>query len=190
MAIQNTENTLAAALGVSGVVSRPPGIYPVTPLTMVYRRQVTPADALFSAVSTQAGVALAEQTLSLKEGQWVMLDSSGNAIVATDATTAAIGPVWSGGDRLDPKGGVTVLHGPWIAMTTYFNDAGSYAVGTFLQIGTASVQGVAAQTGALTPITLAAFGDIFKVVAVVEKAPFGLSPEAPNGVLQIRRTIL
>lgn len=186
MVIQNTESTLAAALGVSGTLSPRKGLFPITPLTMIWRRMLTPADALLSAVTTQAGSALAERTINLAEGQWVTFDASGNAIVAPDATTLPAHPVWSGGDRLDPKGGITVLHGPWIADTSYFVDTGTYAVGTLLQIATGSVQGVAAQSGALEDITLAAVGDVHKVVARVERTPFGVSAETPNGTMRIR----
>jgi hypothetical protein len=190
MPIQNTESTLAAALGVSGTLSARKGLFPVTPLTMIWRRMLEPADALLSAVGVQAGMALAERTIAVNEGQWVTLDSSGKAIVAPNAAVGALGPVFSGGDRLDPKGGITVLHGAWVADTSYFDQAGVYAVGTLLQIGTATVQGVAGQTGALTPITPAAVGDIFKVVAVVERAPFGVSAETPAGTMRIRRIVL
>lgn len=188
MPISNTESTLAAALGVSGTLSPRKGLYPVTPLTMIWRRNFTPADALLSAVTTQAGIALAERTIALDEGQWVTLDSSGNCIVAPSATTLPAWPVFSGGDRLDPKGGVTVLHGAFVADTSYFDQAGVYAVGTLLQVsGSVTVQGVAGKTGALTPITIAAVGDIHKVVARVERPVFGVSAETPAGVLRIQR---
>jgi len=191
MPITNTESTLAAALGVSGTLSARRGLFPVTPLTMIWRRNLEPADALLSAITTQAGIALAERTIAVNEGQWLTLDSSGKAVVAPAAALTPLGPAFSGGDRLDPKGGVTVLHGAWVADTSYFNDAGSYAVGTLLQIsGSVTVQGVAAQTGALTPITIAAATDIFKVVAVVERPPFGVAPETPTGVMRIRRLVL
>ena len=191
MPIQNTESTLPAALGVSGTLSPRRGIFPVTPLTMIWRRMLEPADALLSAVGLQGGLALAERTIAVNEGQWVTLDTSGKAVVAGSAAIAPVGPVWSGGDRLDPKGGITVLHGAWVADTSYFDQGGTYAVGTLLQIsGSVTVQGVAGQTGALTPITIAAATDIFKVVAVVERAPYGTSVDTPAGILRIRRVVL
>jgi hypothetical protein len=190
MPIQNTESTLAAALGVSGTLSARKGLHPVTPLTMVWRRMVEPADALLSAVGIQGGMALAERTIAVQEGQWANLDSSGKAIIAANAAIAPLGPIWSGGDRFDGKGGLTILHGAFVADTSFFDQAGTYAVGTLLQIGTATVQGVAAQAGALTPITIAAVGDIFKVVAVVERAPFGVAAETPAGTIRIRRILL
>lgn len=190
MPIANQESTLAAELGVSGTVTRSPGLYPVTPLSMVWRRQIEPADSLLSALTTQGGIALAERTVAVKEGQWVTLDSTGKAVVAADATTLPCWPVWSGGDRLDPKGGLTVLHGPFVADTSYFDKDGSYAVGTLLQIGTANVQGVAAQAGCLTPVTISAVGDVYKVVARVERTPFGVGSEIPNGALRIQRIAL
>jgi hypothetical protein len=190
MPIQNTESTLAAALGVSGTLSARRGLFPVTPLTMLWRRMVEPADALLSAVGIQAGMALAERTIAVDEGQWANLDATGKAIVAANAAIAPIGPIWSGGDRFDGKGGLTVIHGAFVADTSYFDQAGVYAVGTLLQIGTATVQGVAGKTGALTPIVPAAVADIFKVVAVVERAPFGVSSETPAGTIRIRRILL
>jgi len=190
MPIQNTDTTLAREFGVSGTLSPRKGLFPVTPLTMIWRRQLEPADALLSAVGVQASIALAERTINVQEGQWVTLDTSGKAILAPDAAIGAVGPVWSGGDRLDPKGGITVLHGPWVADTSFFDQTGVYAVGTLLQIGTGTVQGVAATGSCLKPITLAAVGDIFKVVAVVERGPYGVCADTPAGVLRIRRTIL
>src|SRR3990172_11210154 len=124
MVIQNTESTLAAALGVSGTLSARRGLFPITPLTMIWRRNFEPADALLSAITTQAGIALAERTIAVDEGQWVTLDTTGKAVVADSGSGgASMGlawPVFSGGDRLDPKGGITVLHGKWVAHTSYF----------------------------------------------------------------------
>ena len=185
MVIQNTESTLASALNVSGTLSPRKGLFPITPLTMIWRRQLTPADALLSAVTTQAGIALAEQTISIDEGQWVTLDSLGNAIVAPNSTTLPAWPAFSGGDRFDPKGGITVLHGKWVVDTSYFDQDGVYAVGTFLQIGTGTVQGVAGKTGALTPIVPVAFGDLIKIVARVERTPYGVGSETPAGIMRI-----
>lgn len=190
MPIQNTDTTLAREFGVSGTLSPRKGLFPVTPLTMVWRRMLEPADALLSAVGVQAGIALAERTINVLEGQWVTLDSSGKAILAPDAAVGAIGPVWSGGDRLDPKGGITVLHGAWVADTSFFDQLGAYAVGTLLQIGTGTVQGAAATAACLKPIAPAAVADIFKVVAVVERAPYGVSSDTPAGVMRIRRITL
>lgn len=191
MPIQNTESTLPAALGVSGTLSPRRGVFPITPLTMIWRRMVEPADALLSAVGVQGGVALAERTIAVDEGQWVKLDSSGKAVVAGAGDVGALGPVWSGGDRLDPKGGLTVLHGPWVADTSYFDQGGTYAAGTLLQIsGSVTVQGVAGKTGALTPLTISAAGDVLKAVAVVERGPFGTSVDTPAGILRIRRITL
>lgn len=192
MPIQNSETTMANALGVSGTASPRKGLFPITPLTMVWRRMLTPADSLLSAITTQAGIALGERTISLDEGQWVTLDASGNAVVADSASggaaTGLAWPVWSGGDRLDPKGGVTVLHGrSWVAHTSYFDETGTYAVGTLLQIGTGTVQGVAGKTGVLKPISPASVADLSKVVAVVEKPPFAVSSETPAGIIQIWR---
>lgn len=189
MPIQNTDTTLAREFGVSGTLSPRKGLFPVTPLTMVWRRMLEPADALLSAVGVQAGIALAERTINVQEGQWVTLDSSGKAILAPDAAIGAIGPVWSGGDRLDPKGGITSIQGAWVADTSFFDSAGAYAVGTLLQIGTGTVQGVAATAACLKPITVAAVGDIFKVVAIVERAPYGTSADTPAGVIRIRRIL-
>jgi hypothetical protein len=190
MVIQNTESTLAAALGVSGTLSPRLGLFPITPLTMIWRRMFTPADALLSAVTTQAGSALAERTIAVNEGQWVTLDASGNAIVAPNGTTLPAWPVWSGGQRLDPKGGITVLHGAWVADTSYFVDTGTYGVGTPLIIATGSVQGVGAQTGALEDTTVTADATtLFPVVARVERTPFGVSSETPNGTMRIRAVL-
>ena len=190
MTIANSESTLAAALGVSGTMSARLGLFPITPLTMIWRRQLTPSNTLLSAVTTQAGIALAETTVAVVEGQWVTLDSSGNAIIAPNAAIAPLGPVFSDGSRFDLKGGITILHGPWVAQTSYFDQGGSYSVGTLLEIGTATVQGAASSTGTVTPITLSAVGDIFKVVAAVERPPFATDPATPAGCLQIRRLIL
>jgi hypothetical protein len=192
MPIQNTESTLAAALGVSGTLSPRKGLFPITPLTMIWRRQFEPADALLSAVTTQGGIALAERTIALEEGQWVTLDTSGKAVVADSgsggASTGLAWPVWSGGDRLDPKGGVTVLHGKWVAHTSYFDDGGVYAVGTLLKVaaGAVTVQGVAGKTGALTPVSGITAAELAKVVAVVERTAFGTSTDTPSGIMQIR----
>jgi hypothetical protein len=186
MPITNTESTLAAALGVSGTLSPRRGLFPVTPLTMIWRRNFEPADALLSAVTTQAGVALAERTIAVSEGQWITLDTAGKAILAPDATTLPAWPAFSGGDRLDPKGGITVLHGPWVADTSFFDSTGVYAVGTLLQVGTGTVQGVAATGSCLKPITIAAATDIFKVVARVERTPYGVSSETPAGIMRIK----
>lgn len=190
MVIQNTETTLAAALGVSGTLSPRLGLFPITPLTMIWRRMFNPADALLSAVTTQAGSALAERNINVAEGQWVTLDATGNAIIAPNATNLPAWPTWSGGQRLDPKGGITVLHGAWVADTSYFVDNGTYVVGTFLQINTGSVQGVAAQTGALEDVTITADATILAtVVARVERPPFGVAAETPNGTMRIRAVL-
>lgn len=191
MPIQNTDTTLAREFGVSGTLSPRKGLFPVTPLTMVWRRMLEPADALLSAVGVQAGIALAERTINVLEGQWVTLDTAGKAILAPNAAVGAIGPVWSGGDRLDPKGGITVLHGAWVADTSFFATEGApYVVGTLLQIGTGTVQGVGGVAACLTSIAPAAAADIFKVVAVVERAPYGVSADTPSGVMRIRRITL
>lgn len=190
MPISASESALAREFGVSGTLSPRKGLFPITPLTMIWRRQLEPADALLSAVTTQAGIALAERTINVQEGQWVTLDTAGKAILAPNAAVGAIGPVWSGGDRLDPKGGITVLHGAWVADTSFFNQLGTYAVGTLLQIGTGTVQGVGGVAACLTDITPAAVADIFKVVAVVERTPYGTSTDTPAGVMRIRRITL
>jgi hypothetical protein len=193
MPITNLETALAAALGVSGTLSARRGLFPITPLTMIWRRQVTPADALLSAVTTQAGIALAERTVAVAEGQWVSLDSSGNAVIADSAlgggSTGLAWPVFSGGDRLDMKGGLTVLHGKWVAHTSFFDQAGTYAVGTLLKVNDASapvtVQGVAGINGALQPIGAPSATENLKVVARVERTAFGVAPETPAGTLQV-----
>lgn len=193
MPIQNLETSLAAALGVSGTLSARRGLFPITPLTMIWRRQITPADALLSAVTTQAGIALAERTVSVAEGQWVTMDASGNAVIADSAAgpgaTGLAWPVFSGGDRLDMKGGLTVLHGKWVAHTSFFDQAGVYAVGTLLKVNDASapvsVQGVAGINGALTPIGAMSATENAKAVARVERTAFGIAPETPNGTIQI-----
>ncbi len=190
MVIQNTETTLAAALGVSGTLSPRVGLHPITPLTMIWRRTLPPADALLSPVGVQAGSALAERTINLNEGQWVTEDADGNLIVAADGTAIPAWPVWSGGDRLDPKGGVTVIHGAWIADTSYFVDTGTYAAGTPLIIATGSVQGTAGQSGALEDTTVTADATtLAPVVAKVLRPPFGTSAETPNGVMRIRAVL-
>lgn len=188
-----SESTLAAAFGVSGTMSSRKGLFPVSPLTMIYRRMLTPDDTLLSAIGLQAGIALAERTVSLEEGQWVTLNSSGNAIVADSGSgggaTGLAWPVWSGGDRLDMKGGIAVLHGPFVADTSYFDDGGTYAAGTLLQVatGTKTVQGTAGKTGALTSIVPSTVAHLMTVVARVEKAPFGTSSDTPSGVMRIHR---
>jgi hypothetical protein len=190
MPIQNTDTTLAREFGVSGTLSARKGLFPVTPLTMVWRRMLEPADALLSAVGVQGGIALAERTINILEGQWVTLDSSGKAILAPNAAVGAIGPVWSGGDRLDPKGGITTIQGAWVADTSFFATEGApYLVGTLLQIGTGTVQGAAATPGCLTSIVPAAVADIFKVVAIVERGPYGTAADTPSGVMRIRRIL-
>lgn len=90
MPIQNTDTTLAREFGVSGTLSARKGLFPVTPLTMVWRRMLEPADALLSAVGVQAGIALAERTINVLEGQWVTLDSSGKTILAPDARKSVV----------------------------------------------------------------------------------------------------
>lgn len=188
-----SESTLAAAFGVSGTMSSRKGLFPITPLTMIWRRMLTPDDTLLSAVGLQAGIALAERTVSLEEGQWVTLNSSGNAIVADSGSgggaTGLAWPVFSGGDRLDMKGGITVLHGSWVADTSYFDDNGAYSAGTLLQVatGTKTVQGVASKTGALTSIVPSTVAHLMTVVARVEKPPFGISTDTPTGVMRISR---
>lgn len=192
MTTPNTESTLAAALGVSGTMSPRVGLHPITPLTMIWRRMLTPADSLLSALATQAGIALAERTIAVQEGQWVTLDASGNAIVAaSDAGPGVTGmawPVFSGGDRFDPKGGITVLHGKWVADTSFFDQAGVYAAGTLLQVCAAAgvtVQGVASQAGALTPVTVTTVALGLTVVARCERPAFGTSSENPAGTIRV-----
>jgi hypothetical protein len=193
MTTPNTESTLAIALGVSGVITPRAGISPITPLTMIWRRQLTPADALLSAITTQAGSALAERTVNVLEGQWLTLDASGNAVIADAASGGGAQglawPCWSGGSRMDLKGGLTVLHGSYVADTSFFDSTGSYAVGTMLQIGTGTVQGAVGTTGCLKPITIAAVADLIKVVARVERAPYGVSPQCPAGLIRISRAL-
>lgn len=189
MPIQNTESTLAAALGVSGTMSARKGLFPVTPLTMIWRRQIEPADALLSAVTTQAGIALAERTIAIAEGQWVGLDANGRGIVAPN-DSIPVGPAFSGGDRFDPKGGITVLHGPWVADTSFFDTATPLAAGDLVKVGTGTVQGVAATAGCLVKNVVAAFGDVLKTVGIVERAPFGVASETPSGTIRVRRLIL
>ena len=195
MTIPNTESTLAAALGVSGTLSPRKGLFPITPLTMIWRRMLTPADSLLSAVTTQAGIALAERTIAVAEGQWVTLDAAGNAVVANSDTpggsTGLAWPVFSGGDRFDPKGGITVLHGQWVADTSFFDDGAVYAPGTLLKLnvvgGPVSVQGVAGQQGALTPLGALTAAELAKTVARVERTPFGTSSETPSGTLRVQK---
>lgn len=193
MTISNQESTLAATLGVSGTMSGRAGIKPIAPLTMIWRRMLQPADALLSSVTTQADIALAERTVSVNEGQWVTLDSSGNAInAASDTGPGATGLAWpcfGGGDRFDGKGGITVLHGAWVADTSYFDQGGTYAPGTMLQVCAAAgvtVQGVATQKGALTSITVTTVAHLMTVVAICERAPFGITAELPAGSIRVR----
>jgi hypothetical protein len=193
MPITNLETSLAAALGVSGTLSARRGLFPITPLTMIWRRPIAPADALLSAITTQAGIALAERTVSVAEGQWVTMDASGNAVIADSVlgagATGLAWPVFTGGDRLDMKGGLTVLHGKWVAHTSFFDQAGVYAVGTLLKVNDAAapvtVQGVAGINGALTPIGAMSATENARVVARVERTPIAIAPETPAGIIQI-----
>lgn len=190
MVIQNTETSLAKAFGVSGTMSPRLGIKPISPLTMIFRRNFEPADGLLSAVTVQAGQALGVRQIIAFEGQWVTLDASGKAIIATAANTpnGQAWPLFTGGDRLDPNGGVTVLHGPWIADTSFFDKNSTFAAGDFLSIdsGTVNINGVdTAVEGTLKPVTVSAVADLAKVVARVERAPIGVAPETPDGVMRI-----
>lgn len=191
MAIQNSDITLAKDFGVSGTLTPRRGLFPITPLTSIWRRNFEPADAILSAVTVQAGIALAERTISIFEGQWITLDASGKAVVATAALTVngMAWPVFSGGDRLDPKGGLTVLHGSWVAQTNFFDKNSSFNVGDFLQIdsGTVNINGVdTAVEGTLKPITITADATtLARVVARVEREAIGVTSETPDGILTI-----
>ncbi len=193
MTVAASESTLAAAFGVSGTMSSRKGVFPITPLTMIWRRMLQPADTLLSAVGLQAGIALAERSCSVIEGQWLTLDTDGNAVVGDSgsggAATGLAWPLFGDGGRFDVKGGLTVLHGPFVCQTSYFDDGGTYNVGTLLQVatGTKTVQGTTGQTGALTSIVPTTVAQLMTVVARVEKPAFGVSSDVPSGCLQISR---
>jgi hypothetical protein len=121
------------------------------------------------------------------------MDASGNAVIADSVlgagATGLAWPVFTGGDRLDMKGGLTVLHGKWVAHTSFFDQAGVYAVGTLLKVNDAAapvtVQGVAGINGALTPIGAMSATENARVVARVERTAIAIAPETPAGILQI-----
>lgn len=182
---------VAQSFGVSGSMKPRRGLFPEVPLTMIHRRNVTPDDSIKTAAGISGGIALGTQSINVFEGQWVTLNASGNAIIATEALTATglAYPVFSGGDRLDPDGGLTVLWGKWICTTSFFDKLGVYAVGTPLKVGsgTVNINGVdTVVQGCLTPATLPA--DAAKVVALVEQGPFAVNSDTPDGVLRIIST--
>ena len=52
--------------------------------------------------------------------------------------------------------------------------------------GTVNINGVdTAVEGVLKPVTVSAVADLAKVVARVERAPIGVAPETPDGVMRI-----
>lgn len=190
MTIPNTESTLATALGVSGTLSGRRGLYPITPLTMIWRRNFDVDDTLKSALGVQAGMALADQTINVIEGQWVTLAAGKAVIPVGDFATKLAWPAFAGGDRLDPKGGITVIHGAFVADTTFFDRAGVYTVGQPLKVGTGTVNinGVnTAVQGCLKVANPAVLADVVQQVAVVEQIPYGVGPDTPDGILRIMR---
>lgn len=188
--VENSETALAKERGVSGTVTPKVGIKPVSPTTLYWGRPFTPADALKSALGTQGGIALGKQTLNVYGGQWITVDAAGKAIIATAANTLTglAWPVWGSKDRLDLDGGLTALFGKYVAETTFFDKDETFAVGDLLKVGQADVTiaGVATTVeGCLIKADPAVLADVAAAVARVEKTPFGVSSETPDGVLLI-----
>jgi hypothetical protein len=144
-----------------------------TPLTMVYRRDLTVAATDITSTPGaigEGGISLSLDTdqVNIVEGQWVTLDADGNATLVTTATRLAF-PVYAGGERLDVNGlgTVTGIFGKHIGTTDQFDTSTgtTYAVGDDLTVA----------SGVLTP---AGGGD--PVVAVVDEV-LAATNAFPNG---------
>lgn len=182
---------VAQDLGVSGTVKPRRGFFPETPLTMIYRRNLQPDDTLKSAAAIQGGISLGNRTINLFEGQWVTINASGLAVVATAANspTGLAYPAFTGGERLDPEGGLTVILGSWVATTNFFDKGGTFSAGTLLMVGAGTVNINGSDTaveGCLIPVDETVLAEVVRAVAQVERPPFGVNSETPDGIMQIR----
>lgn len=149
-------------------------------LTKVWRRNLTPDDALFSTAAGSNGLSVISGTLSVDRGHWVQLNASGKAVVASAAASArGAMPVWSGGvDRFDVSGGITVVYGAHVAKTTGFLASptnAAYAVGVELTLRD--------DGDGNAVLDSAASGEF--VVALVEAAPTAATAKFANGLLAI-----
>ena len=151
----------------------------LTPIHLVWRREIDVADADITTTSSATNgdgdaLALDTNTVDIVAGQWVTLDTSGKATLATSPTLLAY-IVDAGGDRLDVNvlTQVAVLHGVYIARTDQFrSDTGDvYAPGTTLTV----------EDGILRPASGSE-----AVVAVAEGAPSAVTSAFPNGELSIK----
>lgn len=98
-------------------------VHMITPITMVFRRDV-PIDstALIAANTTKGAIEFDPNSTTIpKEGDWVVLDeTTGEASLAADDNWAYL--VWAGRERLDVAGSssVTILVGDYLAETTAY----------------------------------------------------------------------
>lgn len=118
----------------------------LTPLTMVWRRDVPVDSSSFISADTSKGaLEFSTDTTgahAILEGEWVILDASSGEASIDDAGGNMGYMVWAGTDRQDiaSSGGITILCGSYIAEVSEenFDDGGTYNYGTPLYIGTGS----------------------------------------------------
>lgn len=152
-------------------------LIPDTSVVTIYRRSLTPADAIIQDANENPSPALDTKEITVEEGEWVTLDAAGKAI-RLPASPGAAGllafPVWVS-DRRDAGAALqlTVIHGVHIAKTTEFDAADlPFAAGDRLTAKLVSGKSV---------LKRAATGDA--VVAIAEGNAAGATSEFPNGFL-------